>query len=235
MKMKKSLYAAAVLGSIALASSLAAEEMIYSGFMSDYSQLEKVEDGSVDYRYVVEGGIDRMEKYNAIMIDQPEIFIANDSPYRGIKPKHLDALAESVRAGLSAGFQDHVYVVNSPGENVLYLTVAVTNLKLNKRKKSPLSYVPVALVVGSVAGAASSDIAKKANFDSMVFELEAFDSVSGERIVAIIDHLDHAEDTELSSWEEVDQFMVSYGKLISCRFRNARLPEDERSDCLAAM
>ncbi len=235
MEIKKSLYAAAVLGSIAFASSLAAEEMIYSGFMSDYSQLEKITDGSADYRYLAPDATNRMDKYNAIMIDQPEIFIANDSPYRGVKPKHLDALAESVRAGLSAGFQDHVYVVNSPGENVLYLTVAVTNLKLNKRKKSPLSYVPVALVVGGVAGAASSDIAKKANFDSMVFELEAFDSVTGERIAAVIDHLDHAENTELTSWEEVDQFMASYGRLISCRFRNARLPDDERADCFAEM
>jgi len=225
------------IGMFALAVSLAAnaEELIYSGFMDDYSQLQKVGDGSADYRFLAPDAENRMDKYNAIMIDQPEIFIANDSAYRGLKPKHLNALAESVRAGLAAGFQDHVYVVDSPGENVLYLTVALTNLNLEKRKKSPLSYVPVALVVGSVAGAASSDIAKKANFESLVFELEAFDSVSGERIVAVIDHLDHVEETELSSWQEVDEFMVSYGKLISCRFRNARLPEGERADCLAEM
>ena len=224
---------AVLIGAMVFSSSLSAEEMIYSGFMSDYSELRKVEDGSADYRFLAPDAANRIAKYNAVMIDQPEIFLANDSPYRGVKPKHLDALAESVRAGLSRALQDDVYVVDNAGENVLYLTVALTNLKLEKRKKKPLNYLPVALVVGSVSGAASSDIAKKANFDSLVFELEAFDSVSGERIVALIDHLYHDEDTELSSWEEVDQFMAGYGELIACRFGNAHLAEDQRADCLA--
>ena len=84
-----------------------------------------------------------------------------------------------------------------------------------------MGYIPVAFVVGGVKGAATSDIAKKANFDSLVFELEAFDSVSGERIVALIDHLDHVEDAEVSSWEEVDEFMAAYGQMY-------RLPIPER-------
>ena len=233
MKYRKPLCSVAIVGVAMFSASLSAEEMVYSGFMSDYSQLQKVDDGSADYRFLAPDAVNRVAKYNAVMIDQPEVFIANDSPYRGVKPKHLDALAESVRAGLGAALQDDVYVVDNPGDNVLYITVAITNLKLNKRKKKVFNYVPVAFVVGGVAGSASSDIAKKANFDSLVFELEAFDSVSGERLVAIIDHLDHVKDAELSSWEEVDRFMANYGELIACRFRNAQLPEGDRSDCLA--
>lgn len=205
-----------------------------SGFMSDYSQLEKVTDGTADYRYLAPNAVERMAQYDAIMIDQPEIFIAEDSPYRGIKPKHLDALAESLRAGLSAALGETIYVVEQPGENVLYLTVAVTNLKLEKVKKKAWQYVPVAFVATSVSGAASSDIAKKATFEGLVFELEAFDSVSGERIVAVIDHLaPTAEGAE--SWADVDAFMAAYGRLIACRYANSRLPEEDRADCLAEM
>ena len=234
MQTGKYLLGVICLGAALSSSPVIAEEMIYSGFMSDYSQLRKVEDGSADYRYLGPDAVDRIAKYNAIIIDQPEIFIANDSPYRGVKPKHLDALAESARAGLVDALSEHIYVVDRPGENALYLTVALTNLKLTKVKKKAFNYLPVALVAGGVSSMASSDIAKKANFDALVFELEAFDSVSGERIVAIIDHLDHVEDTELSSWEEVDQFMAESGALIACRFRNAHLAEDARVDCLSS-
>ncbi len=206
----------------------------YSGFLSDYSQLEEVTDGSADYRYVAPGAIERMGQYSAIMIDQPEIFIAEDSPYRGIKPKHLDALSESLRAGLSAALNEEFHVVEKPGDDVLYLTVAVTNLKLEKVKKKAWQYVPVAFVATSVSGAASSDIAKKASFEGLVFELEAFDSVSDERIVAVIDHLAPTAKGH-ESWSDVDAFMAAYGRLIGCRYANGRLPENERVDCLAEM
>ena len=228
-----SLRAIGLVASLAFASLATAQES-FSGFMSDYSQLEEVTDGTADYRYVAPGAIERMERYNAIMIDQPEIFIAEDSPYHGIKPKHLNALSESLRAGLSAALGDQVYVVDRPGENVLYLTVAVTNLKLEKVKKKAWQYVPVAFVASSVSGAATSDIAKKASFEGLIFELEAFDSESGERLVAIIDHLAPTADGP-ESWVDVDAFMAAYGHLIGCRYGNARLPENERKDCLAEM
>ena len=211
---------------------VAAEELIYSGFMSDYSQLTKVTDGTADYRYLAPDANDRLARYNAIMIDQPEIFIAVDSPYRGAKPRQLDTLAESLRAGISEAVRGDIYVVDRPAENVLYLSTAITNLKLNKRKKSALQYLPVALVVGGVAGAASSDIAKKADFGGLVFELEAFDSMTGERIVAIIDSIEPVGKGP-ETWEDVDVLMRRYGKLISCRFRNAHLPQEERVDCFS--
>ncbi|MCH7822650.1 MAG: DUF3313 domain-containing protein [Proteobacteria bacterium] len=233
MNIRKIVICAAVASTALLFSSAQADELIYSGFMSDYTQLEKVTDGSADYRYLAPDATNRMIKYNAVMIDQPEIFIANDSQYRGVKPKHLNALAESLRAGLAAGLGEHVYVVDRPMENVLYLSVAITNLKLHKIKKKPYNYVPVAFVVGKVKGAATSDIAKKANFDGLVFELEAFDSVSEERLVALIDHFGGVTE-EPESWEDVDALMIAYGELIACRFNNARLPVEQRVDCLAA-
>jgi hypothetical protein len=209
-----------------------AGEMVYSGFMTDYSQLEKVTDGSADYRYVAPGGEDRMSKYRAVMIDQPEVFIANDSAYRGAKPKHLDALAEALRTGIASALSEDLYVVDQPGDDVLYISLAITNLKLNKRKRGILGYTPQGFVIGSIAGAATSDIAKKADLAGLVFELEAFDSVSGDRVVAIIDAIGDAED-QPTSWEELESLMTTYGKLIQCRFDNAPLPPEQRANCLA--
>jgi len=219
------------LASTALYSSSQAEELIYSGFMSDYTQLEEVTDGSADYRYIAPGGEERMAQYEAVMIDQPEIFIANDSPYRGAKPKHLVALAEALRSGLTSALSENFYVVDSPGEKVLYISIAITNLKMTKKKKNIMGYTPVGMVVGGIKGAATSDLAKKANLQGMILELEGFDSVSGERIVALIDSVG-SDEVQHATWEELEAFMVKYGRILQCRIDNARLPAERRADCL---
>jgi len=232
MRIRKLVLPATIAALATLFSTTQAQEMIYSGFMTDYTQLERVTDGSADYRYVAPGGEDRMAQYNAVMIDQPEIFIANDSPYRGAKPKHLDALAESLRNGIASALSEDMYIVDRPGENVLYISVAASNLKLTKRKRGIFGYTPIGLVGGAVAGAASSDLAKKADLQGMVFELEGFDSVSGDRIVAIIDSIG-GDAQNPATWEELEAFMSQYGRLLQCRFDNAGLPAEQRKDCLA--
>ncbi len=221
-----------VAGLAAMFSTSQAQEMIYSGFMTDYTQLEKITDGSMDYRYIAPGGEDKLARYNAVMIDQPEIFIANDSPYRGVKPKQLNALADALRAAIAGALAEDLYVVDTPGKNVLYLSVAVSNLKLTKKKKSILGYTPAGLVTGAVRGAATSDIAKKANLQGAVLELEAFDSITNERIVAIIDSRGSGAKSP-SSWEELEELMATYGTRMQCRFNNSRLPAEQRVNCLA--
>ena len=232
MNIRKSVICAAVASTALLFSTTQAEEMIYSGFMSDYSQLEKVTDGSADYRYIAPGAEERMAQYNAVMIDQPEIFIAIDSPYRGVKPKQLNALADALRAKIAEAMSEDYYVVDRPGENVLYVSVAATNLKLKKKKKSLLSYTPVGLVSGAVVGAATSDIAKKASLQDLVIEFEAYDSVTNERLVAIIDSRGNAK-KDPTSWGELEMIFAEYGRLMQCRFNNARLPAEQRVNCLA--
>ncbi len=233
MNVRKFAICATVASTALLFSSSQADELIYSGFMTDYTQLEKVTDGSAHYRYIAPGAEDKLTKYFAVMIDQPEIFIANDSPYRGVKPKQLNALAEALRAGIASGLSEDLFVVDRPGENVLYLSVAVTNLKLKKRKKKVFNYLPVGLVIGGIKGAATTDIAKKADLKGVVFEVEVFDSITEERLVAIIDSL--GDDEEIpTTWEELEEFMVMYGRLMQCRFDNARLPAERRVNCLEA-
>ena len=87
-------------------------------------------------------------------------------------------------------------------------------------------------VAGSVKRAATSDIANKANLQSVVREWEAFDTVTEERLVGIIDSLGTEEDTP-ASWSELEELMARYGKRMNCRFNNAKVPESQRTNCLA--
>jgi len=232
MKIRQTMTWVAVASFALLFSASQAQELHYSGFMTDYTQLQKVTDGSVDYRYVAPGAEDKLIDYFAVMIDQPEIFIAVDSPYRGVKPKQLNSLADALRSGIASALSANLYIVDQPGENVLYMSVAITNLKMKKKKKSVLGYTPVGLVTGAIKGAATSDIAKKADLQSLVFEVEVFDSVTGERLVALMD-LQFVDNPDTTSWEELQEFMVQYGRLFQCRFDNARLPVEQRVNCLA--
>ena len=209
-----------------------AEEPEWSGFLSDYSKLEKVDDRTADYRYLAEGVFDRVGKYDAVMLDQPEIFIAADSPYKGAKPKHLDALADALRTGMASALSEDFYIVDRPGPNVMYVSVALSDLNLTKKKKSILGYTPIGLVGGAVVSAANTDIAKKAKLQDVVIEVEVMDSETGEVLVAAIDHRGEGRE-EPSSWEELEQTFYLYGLLAHCRLSNPRLPEESRADCFA--
>ena len=208
-----------------------ADEMPQSGFMEDYSLLAKVEDGSADYRYLPEGAFERVSQYQAVMLDQPEIFIAADSPYKGAKPKHLDALADAFRAGVAQGLSEHYYVVDKPGPDVMYAGMAISNLYLEKKKKRLIGYTPVGLVGGAVVGAAQSDIAKKANLQKAVLEFEVRDSQTGELIVAVMDM--RGAGGEEATWEELEAAALAYGRIAACRLNNSRLAPEARQDCLA--
>jgi len=56
-----------------------------SGFLSDYSKLKPLA-GSDTLMYTAPNAYTDFKNYKAVMIDQPELVIANDSKYKGIKP-----------------------------------------------------------------------------------------------------------------------------------------------------
>jgi hypothetical protein len=223
--------AAVLVAMTSQAQNLEATGFSQSGFMDDYTILEPIDDGSGDYRYTVDDVFNRVGQYDAIMIDEPEIFIAPDSPYRGAKPKHMDALGEAIRGGIIEAFSEEYSVVEEPAENVMYLRLALTDLKLEKRKRGILGYTPIGLVGGAVRGAATTDIASKADLNDVVVEAEVMDSTTGEILVALVDI--RAEDSgDQLTWEELEKLTLAYGRLMACRLNNARLAEGARIDCI---
>ena len=215
----------------AFSSAASGQEMMQSGFMTDYSQLQKVTDGTADYRYIAPGAEDKLADYDAVMVDQPEFFIAADSPYRGVKARQLDVLGEALRNGFSTGLAKEYYVVESPGANVLYVRAALSNLKLKRAKLHGADYVPVGFVTMPARRGATRDISKKASLRGVVLETEVFDSVTGERLVAIIDSRS-TEAGDLTSWDQIDQLAKDYGEVMLCRLNNSRFSEVARANCL---
>ena len=71
-----------------------------SGVLSDYSQLKPIA-GTEIRLYTAPGAYTEVKKYTAVMIDQPEIVIADDSKYKGIKPDDAKLVADTMRKALT--------------------------------------------------------------------------------------------------------------------------------------
>ncbi len=207
------------------------DEMPTSGFMDDYSILKATDNpGGAEYIYLSDDAFEQIAAYDAVMIDEPEVFISPDSDYKGAKPKELAALSDEVRKGIAVPLSDDFYVVDQPGPNVMYIRVGLTHLDLKKKRRRLIGYTPVGLVAGAVIGAASTDLARDANLQGMAIEGEVYDSSTGDLLVALIDVLGDGEEAP-ASWEELEAATLAYGELIACRLGNAKLPADQRQTC----
>jgi hypothetical protein len=211
-----------------------AQDLQSSDFLSDYSQLKQSSDAYMDYTYLAEGAPGKMANYSAVMIDQPEIFVAANSKYKGMKPDDMKALADAFRAAMAQSLSTTYMIVDQPGPNVLYVRFAISNVQLKKHKKGLLGYTPVGLVVGAAKSALTSDFTKKIDLKGLTMEMEILDSNSEEQLAALLETRSGKKD-EPASWEELEALITVYSQRVGCRLDNARVAEENRIDCLSGM
>ena len=88
-----------------------------SGFLPNYEGL-KFKPGEYGGKTIVTpGSAAKSADITKIMIDQPEIFIAEGSAYQGIKPEEALAIAETLRKAISDNMTV-LTVVDKPGPDV---------------------------------------------------------------------------------------------------------------------
>ncbi|MEM1411288.1 MAG: DUF3313 family protein [Pseudomonadota bacterium] len=217
---------------IALLSTLLAAPLTQaqdSGFLTSYDNLSTPADiAGFASAYVAPGAFDTVAKYNQIMVDQPEIIIAEDSKYRGAKPQDILEVSEALRSALIDGIGGRFPVVNAPGEGAALMSWAVSNIYLKKRKRGILGYTPVGAVAYGARNLASEAVDKTRAYD-VVFEFEATDSTTGEVLMAGVVNLGEAgEEVE---FESALALANGIGQRIGCRLNNSRLVTAEREDC----
>jgi hypothetical protein len=208
-------------------SSVAAQD---SGFLTDYSKLSPGGDSGFTRVHIAPGAIDRVGRFDHVMIDQPSLVLSPDSKYKGVKPSDIASVAESLRASMIEGVETRITVSEEPGEDVGLVSWAVSNIRVNKAKRGVLSYTPVGAVAYGAKTLASDVIDKTRAFD-VVLEGEVTDSVTGEVLFAMV--LDVTEAGEEAQWGDALALTNRFGQRLGCRIKNARLPVEEREDCLA--
>ena len=206
-------------------------------FFTDASLLAPWDQGTFTLGYVHPDALQIAERYDSVMVDQPEVLLAQDSKYNGAKGDHLKQLADVARLAMIERIEDGGWnVVDEPGPNVVYIRLAIADLYLQKKKRSILSYTPVGFVAHSTRQAMVQDVWKKIDIVELGLLIEWIDSVSGEVLSAgdARRGLRKAKGrkAELVSWQDIDALFLTIGEQTRCHLDNNRLPEAaKRTDC----
>ena len=207
-----------------------------SGFLTDYSNLKPI-DGSHAMLYTAPNAYTEFKNYKAVMIDQPEFVIANDSKYKGVKPDDAKAVADALRAQLSDTVTKNgrLFVVDKPGPGVLYVRMAATNIHLKKKKRGLLGYTPAGFVVGG-AVSAGQGMEQKIVLQDMNLEIEVQDSQTQKVLAAMVDKIHPGKKAKAGeSWSKEHTVMDYWANRFHCRLENSRIPESEWQDCEKAL
>ena len=206
-------------------------------FLTDYSMLKPNEGDFITLRYFDDNLLRRMTDYNAVFVDQPEIFVAADSKYKGAKGDQLKALADVARLATMDRLEANGYTVaTEPGRDTLYFRWAITDLYLQKKKRGILSYTPVGFVVHATTQAAVRDLWKKIDIAELSIEAEFSDFVTGEILGAAVStqlgmRKASGQKADLVSWQELDALFQTLGERLSCVLDAAGAPESEWRAC----
>jgi hypothetical protein len=203
-----------------------------SGFLPSYEGLKFAPDEYGGKTVVTPGSAAKSAGFTKIMIDQPEIFIAEDSAYKGLKPDDALAVAEALRKAI-ADNMTVLTVVDKPGPDVLYMRLALSDVHLKKKKRNVLTYTPVGLAAYTAKNAVVSDAMKKIDLVGVTIEGESLNAETGEYLGSLLIKLAPPEKTtsDQASWENTLHRFDSMGKQMDCRFRNRKLPESKQEDC----
>ncbi len=182
-----------------------------SGFLDDYSGMKADPDrsGAMVYR---KNGVS-LGNYSKIVISPIEIWYHPDTKYKGVSPDEMKVLADAFADILTKELEPEYPVVGSTGKGVLVVRLAITNLKMKKKKRSLLGYMPIGAALTAV-----QDIAgKRIILSDATIEAEMLDGVSGERLGTLVDSLSESvSKDDKPSWESLNAALIFYAK----RFRS---------------
>jgi hypothetical protein len=209
-----------------------AEDPPASGFFDDYSKLQPAAANWVSYAYTSDDFRERIGNARALVIPQPEIFVAPDSKYKGMKPDDMAIISDTMRALLVDEFSDKYQITNTAGPNTLVARMGFSNLYLKKKGRKLIGYVPVAFVATTAKRQLLNDFTDNVLLTEAVWEAELLDAETGEVLAQLILELgDRKKKKEFTSWDELATALMVGAKRFRCRFDNAPLPETARRDC----
>ncbi len=204
-------------------------------FLDDYSKLQPRSAGEVsDLFYGAPGLFTKISGYVGIALDQPEILVSPESPYKGGKPEDMAQLAEHMRTALAEQLTKGGYnIVNAAGPGIIYVRLALTDLEMKKKKRGLLSYTPVGAVV-KAGSDAMKEALDKVDITRMTLQAELLDGASGELLAALVVARDTpAGEKEVRiEFEELTALLGEYGARMRCGLDNARVAPEQQINCL---
>lgn len=187
-----------------------------AGFLDDYSQLKP---GGEDRAALVfiKPGVD-LKPYDKLMFERVTVILSPEAEYKVIDPALLKELTDYYQNALINAVKDGYQVVDQPGPGVLRVRAAITDVKPSKPVANTMSsIIPIGMAVAAVTKVASDD---NVGTGEAATEMEALDSVTGERLAAAVDRRQGGKMAFRGKWTDTKDAFDFWAK----RFRE-RLDE----------
>jgi hypothetical protein len=150
-----------------------------SGFLRDYSQLQKNDEYPAYLIYINPKA--NWSRYNAIMIDSVSLWGSSDK----LSPEDRQMIAGMLYNALYDALGKNFTIVPGPGMNVLRLRAAITEAQASKVVLNVVTSVVPQLRLLTTVGGVAADTAKIVGEASA--EMEIVDSVTDVRLAAAVD------------------------------------------------
>ncbi|MEO5913967.1 MAG: DUF3313 domain-containing protein [Luteolibacter sp.] len=188
-----------------------------SGFLSNYKQMDGGYGTADAVSAYVKPGVD-LKKYDSVIIDPVTTVVS--SP--GIDSKVTDQLAAYLGDSLRKQVVGELKVVSVPGPTTLRIRTALTDVIEGQTGGKAVTTVHPgarATLTGTVGSAEVAAFISKVSFEG-----EILDSVSGERLLANIDHRVGAkrEASATTSWASVRSAVNAGVERLNTRFKTLR-------------
>lgn len=169
-----------------------------SRFLHQYSEL-KAGEGDQAARVYIKPGLD-LKAYDKIVFDRVVVMLHEDSGGAAIDPTMLKELADYYQKALINAVEGRFQVVDKTGPGVLWVRVAITDVKPSKPVANTVSTIlPVGWVVSGATKVASDD---NMGTGEAASEMEVLDSVTGERLAAAIDRRQGGKSAFSGKWKD---------------------------------
>ncbi len=156
-------------------------EAQYSGFLEDYSGLEKTEDVAGERVLRLISPKFTGDNYQKVMID-PLRFYPEPQPSEQVSAATLQELKDYGLQALRREVGGNMPVVDQPGPGVARMRVALTAVGAEAEGLRPYQYVPVALILT----AGNMAVSGRPMQATVFLEAETVDSVTGERLAVAV-------------------------------------------------
>lgn len=176
----------------------------------------------------------RLQGYTKIMVDEPLVFLAEDSPYKGIKLARLNAITTAFRMAMIDALSKNYEIVEQPGKDVLFLRLAMVDLSLKKKRFHILGYTPIGLVFRAGKTTFESDFDRAVHHLSLLglkIEGQLYDSDSGELLGEFVNDRP-ADRKDPESWRQLKKEMAHYAELLDCMISHSRDGTATEADCV---
>lgn len=153
----------------------------YSGFLSDYSQLQPAQSASgVPVMRWVSPDFD-LQRYRSVLVEKP-VFYPAPTPSEQVSQKTLDEIANYLQQAMQLELAGRLRIVEQSDQDTLVLRTAISAVNLSPEGLKVYEVIPIALVAAAASTAAGT---RDLNTDIYV-ELEAIDGRNSQPMARVV-------------------------------------------------